>query len=307
MKKLTTVLLGSMLTIGLTACGNNEAVEDNAAANNASAVVTATASPAAEATASPDAGQAAQAGPITVEELIKKSTEAGQQLTSFAMDSNIVQNISMKQGDTTQDQKVDMKMQSEYTKDPLQMHQMVQTNMGGQGEQTVEQYITSDGIYSHTNGRWVKLPPEMTEQVMASIQQSSSPEKQLEQFKTLTEQTKVTEEGDDYVLTAEVSGDSVKELAKTYMNQAGSGDNQMGALMEQMNIKSMTIVYGVNKETYLPTKTNVTMAMDMSAEGQSIDLEMNMDAAISRHNEIEEIKVPDEALNAEEVTMPATQ
>jgi hypothetical protein len=47
--------------------------------------------------------------------------------------------------------------------------------------------------------------------------------------------------------------------------------------------------------------------MDMSSEGQSIDMEMNTDAAISRHNEIEEIKAPAEALNAEEVTMPATQ
>ncbi|UQZ34959.1 hypothetical protein C2I18_16390 [Paenibacillus sp. PK3_47] len=306
MKKLTTVLLGSMLTIGLTACGNNEAVQDNAAANNTSAAVTATASPAAEASAAPDAGQAAQSGPITVEELIQKSTEASDQLTSFAMDSNIVQNITIKQGEESQNQDVEMKMKSEFIKEPLQMHQTVQTNMAGQ-QQDVEQYITADGIYSYTNGRWVKLPAEMTEQITASIQQQADPEKQLEQFNTLTEYTKVTEEGDDYLLTAEVSGDSVKELAQTYMNQAAGGDNQMGALMEQMNIQSMTIMSAVNKETFLPTQTKVSMAMDMTAEGQSVEMQMNMDAAISRHNEITEIKVPEEALSAEEVTMPAAQ
>jgi hypothetical protein len=153
----------------------------------------------------------------------------------------------------------------------------------------------------------MKLPSEMTAQMNEIMKQSGSPEKQLEQFKTITKDTQVSEQGDSYLIKAEVSGDSVKELAKGYMEQASSGDPQMSAMMDQMNIKSMTISYAVDKKTYLPTQTNVDMVMDMNTSGQNVSIDMKMSGEISKHNEIKEIKVPDEAKNAQEVQIPAAQ
>ncbi|GGF84131.1 hypothetical protein GCM10010912_31690 [Paenibacillus albidus] len=307
MKKWTAGILGAILTIGITACGNNETTE-NTATGNTPAATTEASAPAASAEASaPAATEEAATGVPTVDELIKKSTEAGQSLKSFAMDAQIIQKISITQGETTQDQNSDMKMKSEFIKNPLQMHQVVQMVVPGQeGEQTVEQYITADGSYSHAAGQWMKLPAEMTAPLKASMEQSASPEKQLEQFKTLSKETKITEEGDNYLLTADVSGENVKELAKSFMSQSGGADAQMTALLDQMNIKSMKIIYAVNKETYLPAKTNVDMVMDMAAEGQNISLDMKMSSDISKHNEIADFKIPDEALKAQEAQMPTT-
>lgn len=307
MKKWTTLCMGAVLSIALAACGNNENAEPsaNTAEASAPAGAAATAAPEASASAAPAAEQAS-AGVPTLEELMTKTAEAGAELKGFTMDTQVQQNMTITQGETTQDQAIEMKMNSEYTKDPLQMHQEIVMNLAGQGEQTIEQYVTDQGVFTRQNGQWMKMPAEMTEQLMATMQQSASPEKQLEQFKGIAEQATITEEGDSYLVNADVSGDSVKSLAQSYLNQSGGADNQMAAMMEQMNIKSMNIAYAVDKKTYFPTRTEVSIVMDMTAGEQTVAMDMKMTSNISDHNKITEITVPQEALDAQEVQMPAT-
>ncbi|WP_151733252.1 DUF6612 family protein [Paenibacillus tengchongensis] len=309
-KRGLTVALGMTLAMALTACGNNEAVNESAAATaESTAAATSGAENAAAAAAGANntaaTGQA-QEGPISVDELITKAAEASQELQSFALDMEMTQNITASQGEDSQMQGIEMTAQSEYTKQPLQMHQVAKINMMGQGDQDIEQYVTQNGVYTQSDGQWFKMPASMTQQMTASLEQSASPEKQLEQFKSITEYTEVTEEGNEYLLTADVSGANVKELAQSYLNQAGGTDNSMTAAMDQMDIKSMNIVYGVDKETFFPTRTDVTIVMEAPADGQTISIDMTMTGVIDRHNEIAEIKVPEEALNAEEVELPET-
>ncbi|ASA25944.1 DUF6612 family protein [Paenibacillus donghaensis] len=301
MKKWTIALLGAMLTVSITACGNDNAANGNANATADPAVTAA--APASTPATTEEAAPEAATGTPTVDELIQKTTEASQKLNSFELEMSMVQNIAMTQGETKNEQKVDMKTTSQFTKEPMQMHQEVVMTMPGQeGEQKIEQYITKGGVYSLTNGQWAKLPESMTDSLITTMEQSASPEKQMEQFKAISKDTKVTEDGDNYVLTADVSGDQVKELAKNYMGQS---DPSMSAMMDQMNIDSMTLTYAVNKETYLPTRTDVNMVMDMKTEGQSVNLDMKMESTISKHNEIKEIKVPEEALKAKEMEIPS--
>ncbi|MEK3712897.1 DUF6612 family protein [Paenibacillus sp. FSL R7-0333] len=301
MKKWTTIFMGVMLTVALAGCGNNEELKPSEGA--ATAAPAGSAAPEASASAAP--AEQTSDGVPTVDELIQKSVAASGDLKSFAMESQVKQKINVKtaQGDNAQD--TDMTTKSEFIKEPLMMHQEVQMKTA-QGDQKIEQYVTKDGFYSQMNGQWMKMPATMGEQVLAAMQQSANPEKQMEQFKALTEKTKITEEGDSYLLSAEVSGDDVKELAKSYMNQGGSADPQMAAMMEQMNIKSMNIAYAVDKKTYYPTRTDVTMVMDMTSNDQTISIDMDMKATISEHNKVDEIKIPQEALDAKEVEMPTT-
>lgn len=295
MKKWTAALLGAVLVLGITACGKEKALEGgeaNAAAtaaneSNQGAANTADNTPANTETAVP-----------TVEELIKKATEASEKLKSFSMDAKVNQNIVMAQGDQKQEQKVDMTMKIDMVKEPLAMYQVMDMSMGDQGSQNIEQYITQEGIYSKVDGNWVKMPDETRDQLMASLEQSASPEAQLEQFKSISNDAKVVEEGDEFVLSADLSGDGLKELAKSLMSQAGGENEQTAAMLEQMNIKEIKISYAVNKETYLPTKSVVEMSMDMDVEGQSVSLDMKMDSNISKYDEITSIEVPQEALDS---------
>ncbi|MGG6310884.1 DUF6612 family protein [Paenibacillus macerans] len=285
MRRWTVVLLGVILAFGMTACGQEKGANgagDGGAAQNGTN----------------NAQGAGENNALTLDELIQKTMEASDGLNSFSMEASVNQNISMTQGDQKQDQKVDMTMKIDTTKDPLEMYQEIQMSVPGSGNQEIKQYITDEGVFSNMDGNWMKLPDNTKDQLLTGLEQSVSPEKQLEQFKSIAGETKVTEEGDEYVLTAEVSGDGVKELAKSLMDQSGSANEQTAAMMEQMNIKDIKITYAVNKETFFPTKSNIEMTLDMEAEGQSVSLEMKMNSTISKHNELAEIKVPQEVLDS---------
>lgn len=288
LKKWTLALLSMTLVMGITACTKEKEEVGGTTPNT-------------EQTAGNTDKKPVETGKNdmpTVDELIKKSAEASENMKSFAMDSNIKQNIVLGEGESKQEQKIDMTMKTETTLNPMEMYQEIQMDIPGEGKQNIKQYITQNGVYSSVDDQWFQLPEESVKEIMSSMEMTSEgPEKQLEQFKSIAKDTKVTEEGDSYILTADVSGDSLKELAKSYMNQAG-GNDQTAAMMEQMNIKSMKIIYGVNKDTYLPTKSDVDMVMSMEQEGQSVSLDMKMKSTYSKLNEVEKIEVPKEALDS---------
>ncbi|MGZ7443133.1 DUF6612 family protein [Paenibacillus sp. TH7-28] len=287
MKKWVTVLLTAILAVSLTACGGEKAAKGGNAEGGAQTPATAETS-----------GNAETGSVPTVDELIQKTTEASKELKSFSMEASVNQNIVVTAGEQKQEQKVDTKMKIDMTKEPLAMYNETQMSIPDSGEQKFEQYVTEDGIFTNAAGSWMKLPDEQRDQIVASMQQSASPEKQLEQFKSIASEAKVSEEGGEYILTADVSGDGVKELAKSLMSQSGGGNEQAAAMLEQMNIKSIKITSAVNKETYLPTKSNVEMTMEMSQDGQSVSFDMKINSTISKHNEISEIKVPQEVLDS---------
>lgn len=287
MKKWTAGLLSVILVMGMTACNKDDNKDANGGAGN---------TPNAE---QPGKGSEAPKDAVpTVDELIQKSAEASKGLKSFSMDSDIKQNIKVNVGETKEETKVDMSMKMDTTTEPMEMYQELDVNMAGE-KQHMKQYITQKGVFANVDGQWVEVPEEEAKQFQNSLAATAeAPEKQLEQFKKISKDTKVSEEGDQYILTADVSGDNLKELAKSYMSQTGGNNEQTEMMMEQMNIKSMKVIFGVNKTTYLPTKTDMDMVMEMEQDGQKISLEMAMKSTISKHNEVKKIEVPAEALGS---------
>lgn len=286
MKKMVVLLLGVVLALGLTGCGQDKKADNNAssgAESNASAAV------------KTNEGVAAPAA----DELLTKLTDAMKDLKSLSMTATSKQHLVIKVGEDTQEQNIDMEIKSDIIQDPLSMKQELHMAMGDLGNQDVTQYITADGIYMLTGGSWVKLTDEtMIATLKDAAKETADATQQIEQFKTIAGEMKVTEEGGDYVLKANLSGDNMKELAKSLLSQNG-GENQAEtmAVLDQMNIDNINIVYSINKETYLPSKMSVEMNMDMEAEGQQVSMEMKMDSAFSKFNEIDAIEVPQEALD----------
>ncbi|WP_068782501.1 DUF6612 family protein [Paenibacillus sp. GM2] len=286
MKKMVVLLLGVVLALGLTGCGQDKKADNNAssgAESNASAAV------------KTNEGVAAPAA----DELLTKLTDAMKDLKSLSMTATSKQHLVIKVGEDTQEQNIDMEIKSDIIQDPLSMKQELHMAMGDLGNQDVTQYITADGIYMLTGGSWVKLTDEtMIATLKDAAKDTADATQQIEQFKTIAGEMKVTEEGGDYVLKANLSGDNMKELAKSLLSQNG-GENQAEtmAVLDQMNIDNINIVYSINKETYLPSKMSVEMNMDMEAEGQQVSMEMKMDSAFSKFNEIDAIEVPQEALD----------
>lgn len=275
-----------VLMLGITACGKEKEAGGNAAnggnANQGNKV---------EATT--DSNEIP-----TLEELLTKSAEASKAMKSFTMEASIDQDITMTQGEQKQEQNIKMTITSDMITDPLQIFQEIKMNVAGQGETEMKQYISKEGVYSNVDGTWSKQPDDAVDKLLASMEDSANPDKQLSQFKKISKDTKITVKGDEYVLTADVSGDAVKELAKELMSQSGGSNEQTVAMMEQMNIKNIKMTSVVNKKSFLPTRADINMTLDMEQDGASISLEMAMKTSFSKYNEINEIKVPQEALDS---------
>ncbi|MGF9697697.1 DUF6612 family protein [Paenibacillus sp. MABNR03] len=285
MKKWTTLIIGALLAVSMTACGSDA---DNSTATPPAGNETTNEgnTPAVEETKIP-----------TLEELITKTSEAAKEMKSFSSDATIDQNLKLEAGEQSQDQQVKTSLKMDIIKDPMMIYQEMNMEMSGQEAQNVKQYITADTIYSQVGEQWVKIPDDQTRQLIEQMQASMNPEGELEQFNKIAEDTEITEEGDNYVINADVSGDNVKELAQSVMEQNGS-DAQTQAMLEQMNITSMQMKYMVNKESYLPVGTDVNMVMEMEQEGQKITMDMKMTSTFSNHNQVEAIEIPQEALDS---------
>lgn len=263
MKKWAGLLLTLMLAVSITACGSKDA-------------------------ATP-----------TLDELIKQAKDA-KELNSYAMEIASKQNIKMEQGEEKQEQNMNLTMKAEYVGDPVQMHLVTSIDEEVK-KQDIEQYITKDGMYMLVNGQWMHTQDASVDEVLNSTEGNADVSQQLEQFKSIGDQTKITAEGDNYVINADVSGDKIKELAKEVMTKnAGAGANgaQVSQMLDMMNITEMKMTTTVQKDTLYPVSSKVKLVMDMEQEGQKVAMDMDMDISFSKHNEITEIKVPQEALDS---------
>ncbi|MCM3135435.1 hypothetical protein M3629_21895 [Paenibacillus polysaccharolyticus] len=283
MKKWTTMIIGALLAVSLAACGNDTDKSATPPAGN-------------ETTNEGNNTAEQNAAVPTLDELLAKTGEATKALKSFTTEANIDQKIKLDAGEQSQDQQVKTSLKMDIIKDPMMIYQEMEMDMSGQ-KQNIKQYITSDKIYSQVGDQWVSIPEEQTKALIEQMKASMNPEKELDQFKKVKEDVKITEEGDNYVLNADVSGDNVKELAKSVMEQNGS-DAQMQAMLDQMNIKSMKMKYLINKETSLLEKMDVAMVMEMEQNSQKMTMDMKMDTTFSNHDKVAEIKIPQEALDS---------
>ncbi|WP_289354738.1 DUF6612 family protein [Paenibacillus sp. S-12] len=254
MKKWKAVLVGIVVVIGLTACGKSTP---------------------------------------TAEELIQKATEADKTLKSYSLDVHVEQ-VNAVQGDSSQEQKSDIKIKTDFTKEPLGFYQDTSI-VSDQTNQTIKQYFAKEGVYSQVNGEWAKVPDELKSQWEANIKSQTSLTQNLDKFKSLEKEAKITLEGNEYMMTTDVSGDKGKELAKTLLSES-SGAEAAEAL-GKMNVKTLTMAYGVNKDNFFPTKSDFTLVLEGEENGQKISISMKMTSTISKHNEVAEIKVPKEVVD----------
>lgn len=293
MKKISTAVFSAMLVLGITACSSNEEAVDTASpvVETVTPAETTTEAPPIE-TAEP-AETAETAEVPTAEELLNKAQAASKELKSYNMVADMDQQLTLNGEETASKTKMDTDMFIE----PLSVYQEITTETGGTTNE-VKQYITEDAIYMGMNDQWTKLPEENRAQIMSQLEGTTNLENSFEQFKSVAEDMKVTEEGDDYVLTADLSGDKIKSMAAEMLGT----DDQAAADLDQMNIEAMKLTYAVNKETSYPTKSIVDMTMSMNSDAgegaeMSMSMHMIMNSTISEHNEIEAIEIPQEVID----------
>lgn len=228
-------------------------------------------------------------------DIYAKSAEASANIESFSIQMDMNQKLEAGANNMEMNSNVNMDL---ILKPELTAYQKMTMNMMGQ-EMIMESYMTPEGIFmlNPMSQSWSKLPAEMSGQFNDD---QLNPAAQLEKLQPLVDELEVTTTNDSYELSLSASGDKVKDFIIEELKNSGAetGMEPDAAELESMVINKLDIVYTVDKKTYYPLTTQMTMDIVIEDQGQSVQMVMEMNGEYSNYNGVEEIKVPEEALQA---------
>ncbi len=202
---------------------------------------------------------------INKEEVLQKSAEAYKNIKSADM------LINLKMEPKKSGQPMELTMDVSITLEPIS-------------------FIKDDIMYIQNpiDNSWIKqaLPEDVSNQFKNMV---NSEDETYEVLKNNLDKVNIKEEGGNYIISVTKDTDFLKEAIK----KQNSKVNMAGQNLD-LNVDNVTLEYVVDKETY-DTKSSV-VAFDTNIQGQ--DVRMTVDSAFSNVNNIKEITVPEEALNA---------
>ncbi|MBM7622110.1 hypothetical protein JOC95_004021 [Bacillus tianshenii] len=300
MRVLKMWMIGILAVLMLAACGNSttgngEDGNSNKEANNE-----------ADAQEQDDS----ENGSMTADDVLQKSIAAMSALKSYSMEMTSDQQITM-----AGEEPINMvtSTKTDMTLDPMAMYQVTsmedaENMMEGMES---ESYFTEDGffIFDQMAGQWFKMPDEFVSDLSSLSDMQADPSQQLEMLKGYSEEMKLTEEGDVYILNFSGSGEQYNDMISAFGNMMGEG---MGGMMEEMmsmmSINQLDYELHIDKQTFYQTKIVMMMDMEMDIEGEKVSSIQNMDSTLSNFDEVGDIKVPQEVLDtAEEISLEDMQ
>ncbi|MEJ8778047.1 DUF6612 family protein [Pseudogracilibacillus sp. ICA-222130] len=307
MKKVLLTIFSAMLLIVLSACGNNS--NDVNATNNNTNNETETETENVENNEANNNGEEAEEetdnaeGNSDAEELLQKATEANNNLESFSVEADMKQLMVM----DGEEMDINSTTSMDIIMNPMTMKQTIVTDIPDAGKQETESYFTKDGYFmlDPESDTWMKLPDEITGQLLAQVEAQANVEQQLVQMKPLMKDF-TAEEKDDHYLLIFKSDDETLDDSLMEVIQASLPDEMqmMGDIFENATFNSLNYEMKIDKDNYYVQALNMTMDMDMKMEEQDINLNQDMKMTYSNYNGVDEIVVPDDVIeNAEEIEM----
>ena len=283
MKKWLKGLTIGFLTLGLAACADTGEVKPNTESTN-------TSEPAVEVEAEEVKNE------LTIEEVLVKAQERSENLESMHAKMDIKQSMSMPSLEQEMDSNIQLDM--DIVQEPLQMHQVMNMDMGAEGQVEIEMYMTSEGFFMKDpeSDSWMKLPAELYDEMMASMSAGADPTLDLASFTEFVDDFTFDENDDAYILNLKASGE---KFTKLIQDQLASMEGMNGTeALADMTIHQLDYEIFIDKETFDLTAFNLVMDMEMLVEGETLGIAQDISAQISQINDIKEITVPQEILDS---------
>lgn len=247
---------------------------------------------------------------MSAEEVYTKALETSEDMESAEATMDMQQQINPEgeEGSVETDSNFDMEM----TMDPLAMYMDGTTSMKmGEAEDgnampdmdmDMEIYMADDGMYMYSDeiGDWIKMDGASMEMIEEMAGQQPDPSEQLEMIKDYADDLSFEQSDDEFILKLDADGEKFNDffqemleenLPDDMLGQMGEDDQEM---LNNMDINSMALELGIDKETFEMTTYNLDMDMAMEAEGEKMNIAQTMEAEYSNFNNVDPIEVPDD-------------
>jgi len=210
-------------------------------------------------------------------------------------------------------------------KDKVQ-HVIISMTASGEKMDTecyVKENASGADAYLKANGTWLKqtgIPYDKVNELGLSTDSYNLMVMYLELLKEKSEIKEKTVDGKEcYVISGEIDAGEEELLKKAGLGntlqqlvQSGMTSSEIDEIIS--NVEEMEIIISVDKESLLPVKMKIDITevtqniMDGLAKvlGETGEIKVEKNVAVSkysRYNEMDEITIPEEVLNAEEVVL----
>lgn len=236
---------------------------------------------------------------LTLEEVFAKAQKASEDVNSMYADMSIQQKIISPAVGGEIDSSINIQM--EMIQEPLAMHQIMEMQVPDMGNIATEMYVSESGFFMKNpeGDEWMKLPVENFEEIKDSMGASVDTTIDYSTLAEFIEDFKFEQTDDQYILKLKASGEEFKKLVAEGFDLAGitegMGEDELADL-EGITIHELAYELFIDKETFQTTDFNVTMDMEMDAEGEAVRMKQDVKAELSQINDIKEIVVPKEVI-----------
>ncbi|URM33739.1 hypothetical protein LLY41_04700 [Cytobacillus firmus] len=280
LKKSLAILTGFLMVLMLTACNETAKPVNESAAGTEN-----------------EEAKKEEASEMTLEEVLKKSTEASEELKSFSVKMDMSQEMSS--GAEGENMNIDSVIDMNVTTEPMAFYQKMTMSMAEESYD-IESYFTEEGmfLYEAAKQQWMKFPKEMSDDLLQMSSQQTNPGEELKKLQEFVDDFTFEQDAKSYILKLKADGekfnDFVKETAAETLPPELAANGEM---LDNMNIKGVEYEIVIDKETFYPSVLNMIMDMEITAEGQTISMKQNMNGQYSNYNKVEAIAVPQEVLD----------
>ncbi|WLV24721.1 hypothetical protein QR721_00095 [Aciduricibacillus chroicocephali] len=312
MKRFMQVLLMAILvSMFATACGQDNAKDNNKAEENQS-----------KETANKEAkADEKKEKELTAEEITEKSSKVMNNWAGMSYNMTGKTHILAQQGDEKQEINQDLNMQSKVTNKPFAMELTGTVSMEGQ-KVPVNSYYKDKTMYQEAPGQgWIAING-MDLEALQQNSQSQNPSEQIQQFTKMMKEIQDSGDENKYVKKEEKDGlyiisleldekglSILKDQAKDIMKQSMGEQIQQiaGDALDKMKYNSMNVVFYIDKNTFEQKKLNQKMSISMEQDGATMT--MDMDITLDSLKKFDgEIEVPEDVKkDAQEISMEDLQ
>ena len=224
---------------------------------------------------------------IDKKEVIEKFIAASESMKS----GDMLINVKMAQNLDGNKTNMDMTIDASIIQEPLAMKMEI-----GIPSQNVKMktFIKDNIMYiqNPVDNQWYKqaLSDEMSSQFKGYMNSDDT----YNAMRDNLDKIDIDEKDGNYIISISKDSEFLKEAMKKQLANSNAAGGQIG---NDVKIENIAVKYIVDKNTYLASSSTVSFDFEM----QGMKISMEMDAKMSNINNVTDIVIPEEALNAKEI------
>lgn len=243
----------------------------------------------------------AESSSLSAEEILQKSSEKMEELTSYQINSTAEQQMK---ADGEEDVHVTTETVMQLTQEPLSFKEEASIQMTGGADMLsyTSYFHEAEGLFIEDPmiGGWIRLPEENQEEILAMTDSQVHPEEQLQLFQEYVSEVELETTEEEYIIHLQGETLELQEIMEQLGGATMENFDEMMEMLDEVEINSFEYTANIDQKTYFQKEASIVLSLTFTENGETMDMEQTTEMTMSNFNEIEEIEIPVEVIDTAE-------